>query len=278
MTKASMGIGRPLTSHFTVQASYARTRGTWQLRAVNVNAPVPGLGRPDPSLGTVMEIGSSGRSSIDRLNAGLQVSFPARRIVGGVNYFLSRSRNMGDTLLSLPADNLRPGAEWGPSADDARHRAFGMLTVPLPKRLRASGMAQVTSALPYTITTGRDDNGDGVSNDRPAGIGRNTGRGRATWTSSLRVSRAFGFGGQRADGGGAIMQRRVSGGDGDGPTMMMMERTADRFRADVYVQLFNVFNRANLQNFVGNVGSPFFSRATSAAPPRRGEVGVGLAF
>ncbi len=276
--QASIGVERSLNSHASAQTSYAWTRGTWQLRAVDVNAPVPGIGRADRSLGTVTELGSTGRSTADRLQVGLQIQFPARRIVGGMNYILSRSRNMGDSPLSLPADNLRPDAEWGPAADDARHRAFGMLTLPLPKGIRVSGMTQFVSALPYTITTGGDDNGDGVSNDRPAGVGRNSARGRGTWSSSVRVSRAIAFGGVRADGGGTIMQRRVAGGDGDGPTMMTMEQSAQRFRVDVYAQAFNVFNRSNLQNFVGNRQSPFFGRATAAGAPRRIEVGLGFAF
>ena len=39
-----------------------------------------------------------------------------------------------------------------------------------------------------------------MSNDRPDGVGRNTARGTATFTTNLRVSRAFALGGQRTGG------------------------------------------------------------------------------
>ena len=35
-------------------------------------------------------------------------------------------------------------------------------------------MVNSNSGLPYNITTGFDDNDDTVSNDRPAGVGRDT--------------------------------------------------------------------------------------------------------
>ena len=40
------------------------------------------------------------------------------------------------------------------------------------------------SGLPYTETTGFDNNGDGIFNDRPVGVERNTLRGAMQWTLS----------------------------------------------------------------------------------------------
>ena len=118
-----------------------------------------------------------------------------------MNYTLGRVKNHADSETSLPANNLDPDAEWGPSRQDVRHRLQGTVNVPLMLGLRANVNVNAQSATPYTITTGRDDNGDGVSNDRPAGVGRNTARGTATFTTNLRVSRAFALGGQRTGGG-----------------------------------------------------------------------------
>ena len=44
-----------------------------------------------------------------------------------------------------------------------------MLNFGLPFGIRANISGTAQSAAPYTITTGRDDNRDGVSNDRPGG-------------------------------------------------------------------------------------------------------------
>ena len=53
----------------------------------------------------------------------------------------------------------------------------------------------VRSGTPYNITTGRDDNGDTVFNDRPAGVRRNSARGASQWNLNLRVSRTVNLGG-----------------------------------------------------------------------------------
>ena len=97
-----------------------------------------------------------------------------------MNYTLGRVKNHADSETSLPANNLDPDAEWGYSRQDVRHRLQGTVNVPLVLGLRANVNVNAQSATPYTITTGRDDNGDGTSNDRPAGVGRNTARGTAT--------------------------------------------------------------------------------------------------
>ena len=54
-----------------------------------------------------------------------------------------------------------------------------MFNTPLWNGVRAGFNMQVSSALPYNITTGVDDNGDTVFNDRPLGVERNSARGAA---------------------------------------------------------------------------------------------------
>jgi hypothetical protein len=51
-----------------------------------------------------------------------------------------------------------------------------------------------------------------------------------------------------------------------------------RFTAELWVSANNVLNRVNYLNFVGNQLSPFFGRATSAAQPRRIEMGLNFRF
>ena len=95
---------------------------------------------------------------------------PSRRIFGNVMYQLGSVRNHADGALSLPSDSNNPDADWGPSAQDVRHRLFVMANFPLPYSLRAGLNMQLSSARPYNITTGLDDNGDTVFNDRPLGV------------------------------------------------------------------------------------------------------------
>jgi hypothetical protein len=213
--QASLGIERQVAQNFSLQATYQMLRGRRQIRSININAPDEFGNRPDPSVGTVTQFESTGRSQTDRLTLGGNYRFPQRRIFINMNYTLGSVKNHTDSETSLPADSLNPDAEWGSSRQDIRHRLQGVVSVPLPFGLRTSVNVQAQSAAPYTITTGQDDNRDGVSNDRPIGVGRNTARGTATFTTNLRVSRAFALGGERT-GGGFPGGGRPPGGPGGG--------------------------------------------------------------
>ena len=64
-----------------------------------------------------------------------------------------------------------------------------------------------------------------MSNDRPAGVGRNSARGAARYDMNVRFSRGFGFGGVREGqgggrgGGGPVVIAGGIGGPGGGPVV-----------------------------------------------------------
>lgn len=293
--QASVGIERAIRQGLNVQASFVLMRGRDRLRSRNVNAP-DALGvRPEPNVGTITQLESTGRSATNRLNLNLNYRVPGRRIFMNANYSLSSVKNHADNPTALPASSLDPDAEWGPSSQDVRHRFVAMATFGLPLALRANISTTAQWAAPYTITTGRDDNRDGVSNDRPAGVGRNSARGAARWEVNTRLSRAFGFGGPRGGqggpgpgpAGGPVIVGPGPGGPGggpggDGPGFIgggpRGDANSQRFSIELYAQAFNLLNRTNYVNFGGSVLSPFFGRPTSAAPARRLEVGMQLRF
>jgi len=287
--QASIGLERTLTSWAGLRMDYMWTRGSNTLRAVNVNAPTDGV-RPDPTAGNITEIQSSGKRASDRLTVGINARYERPRIFSNVMYQLQSSRNYADSATSLPSDSTNPDVDWGPSAQDIRHRLFVMFNAPIWKGVRAGFNMQVASAAPYTITTGRDNNGDTVFNDRPVGIERNSERGARQINASLRLNKSFGFGGPAGGpgggmpmpmppggGGGGAMNQRGPGGGG-GPQLMVMEATNARYRLDFYAQISNLFNHVNYNAFIGNQLSPFYGQATSAGPARRVEVGMSLGF
>ena len=51
-----------------------------------------------------------------------------------------------------------------------------------------------------------------------------------------------------------------------------------RYGVELYAQSYNLLNHMNALNFSGVMTSPFFGQATSAAPPRRVELGARLTF
>jgi hypothetical protein len=199
-----------------------------------------------------------------------------------LNYTWTHSVNDGDGPFDLPANGLDLAAERGPARDDVRHRATALFGARLPFALRLDGTLRASSAAPYDITTGRDDNGDGVSNDRPIGVGRDAGRGGAQWDLGARLSWSKSFGPAREAGpraprppgggpgrGGPGMRGGGGGGGGEGD---------GRRNVSLYLQAYNVLNRVNPSSYVGIVTSPLFGQAVAASPPRRFEVGANLSF
>jgi hypothetical protein len=293
--QASLGLERTLTPWAGLRMDYMWTRGSSTLRSINVNAPVDGV-RPDPASGNISEVQSTGRRASDRLTVGINARHDRLRIFTNVMYQLQSTRNYADSATTLPADSTNPDADWGPSAQDIRHRLFLMFNAPIWKGVRAGFNMQVASAVPYNITTGRDDNLDTVFNDRPVDTERNNARGANQVNATLRLNKAFGFGGPAGGrggpgggvpmppppgggGGGAMNQRGPGGpGGGDGPQMVIMEGANARYRLDFYAQITNLFNYVNYNPFIGNELSPFFGTATSAAPARRMELGFSLGF
>ena len=309
--QASIGVERAITANLQTQVSYQMLRGRHLMRSININAPDEFGVRPEPTVGTVTQFESTGRSQSDRLTVNLNYRVPQRRIFMGGNYTFGQVRNHADSATALPANSLDPDAEWGPSSQDIRHRVNAMVNLPffLGSRLNANANAQ--SASPYTITTGTDNNLDGVVNDRPGAVGRNSARGSARFDVSMRLSRNFSFGPQRGQGGtrggngqtgGGQTAGRGAGGPADGvpggaaPQLGQgggpggpggggpggggnpFANSNQRFSAEVWISANNVFNRVNYLNYVGNLRSTFFGEATSAAPARRIEVGMNFRF
>ena len=278
LREVMVGVERPLKD-LRVNTMYIHRRGLNLLRGVNINAPFADGTRPNPQSGPVTEIRSTASSTSDALVVNVNYTKPEKRIFVAANYQLSRSINETDSPFSLPADNFNLAAERGPSATDARHRFMSIANFPLVGHFRMATSVRIQSALPYNITTGRDDNGDTVSNDRPAGVTRNSARGRAQVDIGARLSWAIGFGSKPPAGVGGPQVRIFRGNDGDplgsvaGPNGLNK-----RYTLELYAQAYNLLNHTNAVNFSGVLTSPFFGQPTSAAPPRRAEIGARLTF
>jgi hypothetical protein len=275
--QASIGLEHPLTANMTVQASYQMLRGRNQFRAVNINAPDANGVRPLKDVSTITQFNSNGKSQSDRLQLSGNYRVPSRGMFFNANYTLGSVRNYADSALQLPASSLDPDAEWGPSGQDVRHRFNALANMPLPMSIRLNVQFQAQSASPYTITSGKDTNGDAVFNDRPAGVGRNTARGAARYDMSMRLSKQVSFGPARTATANALQRGGGGGGGrrgGGGPATA----GAGRFSMEFYAQGYNVLNRVNYQNFSGNLLSDFFGMPTSASQARRLEVGIQFRF
>ncbi len=293
--QCSFGVQQQLPNSFMLMANAMFQRGVHLLRGHNLNAPLPGSNeRPDLTLGNLTQVESSANSSFQSFN--INLGRMGRKYHFMMNYVLSSALDETDGATSLPSNNWNLKLDRGPSNFDARHRFFLMGSPPSLKGFQLSPIFHISSASPYNITTGYDDNGDSVSNDRPAGVGRNSARGAAQWDVNLRLSRTWGFGKERTglsgmmppggapppppEGGGGAGGGGPRGGGpgGGGPMPMMSGDSSKRFQLQFYLQAFNLLNHTNLTNFVGVETSPFFGQATAALSARRLEAGLRFNF
>ncbi|HWT03611.1 MAG TPA: carboxypeptidase regulatory-like domain-containing protein [Pyrinomonadaceae bacterium] len=263
-------VERELPWDSSLSVGYIHLRGLHLILSRNVNVPrfpasagVPNLGRPDPNFGNVARFESSGRS---RYNA-LVVAFnkrPASWASARVSYTFSKAiDDAGNFFFSSPQNNFDLGDERGLSDNDQRHRLTISGSIQAPRADKASAFRRslegfelsyiftYASALPFNVLTGNDRNFDTNFNDRPAGVGRNTGRGFDYASLDLRLSRKF--------------------------------RLTERLGLEAIVEGFNVLNRANLQlpNNVFGTGSvplPAFGRPTAASDPRQIQLGLRFSF
>jgi hypothetical protein len=264
---------------FRLTTNYQYQRGVHLLHGHNLNAPVPGFGRPDPTVGNITNIESSAYQSSHRLMIGVGPSKLVQGLFWNVNYLLMKNTNEADGPFSLPSNNSNLRADRGPAATDFRHLISGFVSKRLPHGFSMSTIFQATSALPYNITTGFDNNGDTVINDRPAGVGRNSARGATRWEIGSRLSWGKDFGPEQQQGVGGPQIRMVRIGGGDGAAAPSLPGMANKkYRLEFYAQAFNLLNHANLGTFTGVETSPFFAHATNAQPPRRIEVGLRFNF
>ena len=282
---ANVGLSHQFAPTFGMNLSYSRTRGDNRFRGRNINAPLNGL-RPDPTAGNITQVESTAAMRGETFVVGTNFQIPQRRLMLFANYAWLKQLSNADGAFGLPANNHDLSAEWGPVAGVARHNVSGMLSTPLFSTLRLSLNASWRSGTPYNITTGRDDNGDTVFNDRPQGVGRNAARTAATWDAGGRLSYAFGFGERQPSGGGGahgqptVIVQRVGGSVGGGDIAGAFGGGAEnkRLRFELFLSGSNLFNAVNRIGYSGVMTSPFFSQATAAMPGRRLDLGLRVGF
>ena len=249
----SASVERRLSDRAVLSASWTRTVGVGLLRSLDRNAPMPGSGaRPAAEAGIVRELESSARMEASSFRTQLRGTL-ASFFQGTVRYTWGRAYNDVEDDDALPANSLDLSREWGPAEFDRRHRFDTLGALSVKDWFQLGVVLEAESARPYTVTTGIDDNRDGIAKDRPAGVARNTERGAGSLEVDMRLSKEL--------GGPTLF------GPGDEPT-----------RLTLVLDAFNVLNTVNPRSFVGNMRSPLFGQPTSAGSARRMQAGLRWSF
>ena len=282
-TRVSAGIDQQLFKVVRVAATYSHQLGSQLARGLNRNAPVDGV-RPNPAFRNVIEVVSDASSWQHQLQIDATVNpgalLPAfkgpriswKRTTFFLNYSLLNVENNTDGPFAVPATGTL-ALERGPAVDDVRHRLNFALNNQIVRNLLMSASVNASTAGAYTVLTGGDDNGDGIFNDRPAGVGRNTLRADGTVNLNAFVGYQFAFGhsaplppGVGVFGGGNAAQVRT------------FDQGAARYRLTLFAQAFNLANRPNYLGYSGTMLSPFFLKPTAVRDMRKFDLGVQMQF
>lgn len=268
--QANVQVERELPGNALISVGYLHLRTLHIIASRNVNVPtvpaaagIPNLGRPDPNWGNIGRFESAG----DSYYSGMVVSFNKRAARWAnlrVSYTLSKTTDdAGNFFFSTPQNNFNLRDDLGRSDNDQRHRLVvsGAFQVPpegkkegLRRTLQGFQLSYIytyASRLPFNVLLGSDRNFDTNNNDRPVGVGRNTGRGFDFASFDLRLSRRI--------------------------------RLTERVGLDVLAEGFNLFNRANFgvpNNTFGAGTTPLatFGQPTAAFDPRQFQFGLKVSF
>lgn len=318
--QAAASVERQITKHATLSLTYLNSRGEHAFFIDNINAPgapwVAGGGRPENNSDNVYQYESDGIFRQNqwimnaRVNAGkilslfgfYTLSYANSNVASGGaagGFFASA----GTSAASFVSNQYDPMADYGRAAFDVRHRAFIGGNVSLPHGFSLFPFVIINSGAPYSITTGQDNNGDSVFNDRPwltsanerfncrarsdflasqpIAQGQNFGQvpinactGPGNTTFNLRFSKTFSFGRETkgGGGGGGFGGPRGGPGGGLGPRGLsggggnpfaFGSSSNRRYNLTFSISARNLFNTFNPGNPVANLSSPLFGETLS---------------
>ena len=314
---SAITIEQNLKKGWRLSASYDVTRGVHLIRTRNINAPYPGTPLPEDLLDQLNSfnptVQASARDQVDRMR-------PLYPLIGNVNQFESTaesfSKNVGLRLytpnnftvhrigingfvqytLGWAYDNNSAvnqydwRSEWAHSSFDTRHRMISNVSLRLPKTSTVSFLIFANSGRPYSITTGKDNNGDQSTNDRPAFVARNTLTGPGSYNVQMSFTKQFSLrrpesqrqtAGNNAGGANAANPQMIIAGPG-GPTVITGPQpngaNTPGPKANFSVNVQNLLNNTQNRGYFGVVTSPLYGKSTGAAAGRTIILGLNFTF
>jgi len=248
-----LSLERQLGEKATAIISGYASRGIDSFRSVDINAPTPASGytvRPNPAFGRIRQMQPKGFWKGD----GMDISYRGRLnkyFTGFGRYTWSHYGSDTNGIGWYPQNQFAPNDEWARASFDRRHRV-GMYAMFQPESVfNLSAGVFANTGSPWTILTGADAYGDDLFNTRPEGMARNTETTPGYVDVDVRWGHDFAF---------------TSNKDDDAP------------RVGLSASAFNVVNHVNGGGIDPVETSSSFGQITSAAPPRRIQLGMRFEF
>jgi hypothetical protein len=179
-------------------------------------------------------------------------------------------------------------SEWALSSFDARHRMIGNVSLRMPRTTTLSFLVTANSGRPYSLTTGLDNNGDQATNDRPAGVARNSLTGPGSYNVQMNFTKQFALrkpeaqqqrAGNNAGSANPAAPQMIISGPG-GPAVIGSQPTANTPgpKANFTVNVMNLLNNTQNRGYSGVLTSPLFGKSTGAAQGRVIILGLNFTF
>ena len=246
--QTTLGFQREFVTDLSVGFDLVWSKGQNFSRVENDNAIIPGTGflRPDMTKADIFVFRMNGRTDYKAL----YVTVSKRYSHGwslDIAYTFSKSMADVEDEQTGPFSYDPDGWErmYGPSDFDARHRLAVMGIVDLPLGFQLSGLAYYRSALPWTPFYLSDENLDSLVSDMEPGKNRNSRRGFGVYAINVRLSKYVNI---------------------------------ERFRFQVFAEVYNVTNRDNFGSIYNRIGQPDFGTPLAAGDPRRVQFGARFDF
>ncbi len=267
---ASLGVKREVVTGLAVSIDGVYSRGYNQYAWMDLNYPDPVTGiRPNPALGRIIEYANYGHAWYSALLLGVE----GRRMKGGpswsLSYTLSKTLRDVEGFQFTPQDMRDPGADKALANNHRKHQLVGNVTWALPAGFQVGAVASARSGLPWTVTTGRDNNRDTFITDvdrpdlaDPNGDPLNTATYFADFTGRP----------------GTLGRNTLIGGD-----FFRLDARVSKFvqlgsfKLEAFVEGFNLTNRVNFARTQGNLRNVNFGRPTAIEGNMR-QVEVGFRF
>jgi hypothetical protein len=214
--QASLGVDHQIGRDWNVSINYLFNRGLKLLRPRQVNAlPNPSMldalgrpaltGRANPTRLADYVFEAAGNSIYHGMAVSVNKRFGRNyQVIGSYTYSKSICENDDVVFEQGPQDPTNVRADRGLSSFDLRHRVSLAAIFESPFHgsrwyelaladFYLSPIITARSGFPFNIQTGVDVNLDTNNNDRPFGVGRNTGLGPMFFSTDLRVGRRIRF-------------------------------------------------------------------------------------
>ncbi len=213
--EANVGFSREITPRWSIDADYVHSVGKreiarWWLNrtytvlgtpVTNLNTSLSPAGVFDPLHGEYRVEGNRNHSRIDALYIASKLRMRRAQVMA--TYSLSKAMDLANDFNSGPGDltNLNWEGDWGPAANDIRHRFTVGGVVDVGRGFQISSSIQANTGKPFNPIVGYSGGRAEVRPIDPATgqvFGRNSFRapGFATW--DMRVARNFDLGRSRS--------------------------------------------------------------------------------